>query len=393
MSVVQELSSREGFFVLSAAGNLGRYDTQGGFVADAWLNDVLHSADASPSTSMADNPDRDHRLGVIYQAANKPWASYTLALDAPVVRGLYPVSGTRSDMLTGFQQKNREKSIYRAMELLLEYRDEAQPGSVVYFPVLRDAPPDAPPVAPATTPGSSRPLVRVEVLNLAELLPLAFRTSTQLAQLRASLYQQVVRKELRRKTGLELADAAVNGPADFSTAEPSPDAYAEIDKRADRRVQLPETTAHKTAVPPADGASPAPESMMERWRQSVPAPVEPKALGGFNVFRGLDIRVLTLLSPHIQVHKAPAGTVLLEQGSSDNWNMYLLSGTVRLDAGDGGTEIVTGGTEKARNAIARLKPRKYAVTTVTPVSFLWVGDAMLAALARAQSPVGRSATA
>jgi hypothetical protein len=72
------------------------------------------------------NPEQGNfRLAIIHRMQEKrPWGSECLFLEKHIVRRLYPVTGMTTDVdLTSFQRKNREKSIYRGMELFLEYKD------------------------------------------------------------------------------------------------------------------------------------------------------------------------------------------------------------------------------------------------------------------------------
>ncbi len=62
---------------------------------------------------------------------------------------------------------------------------------------------------------------------------------------------------------------------------------------------------------------------------------------------------------------------------TDQWNMYLLEGTLMLTAEDGQAATVVGGSPQAAAPIAFLKPRKYKVASLTKVSFLWVHDLVL----------------
>jgi hypothetical protein len=73
---------------------------------------------------------------------------------------------------------------------------------------------------------------------------------------------------------------------------------------------------------------------------------------------------------------------LLERGSTGQWSLYLLFGTLRLTAADGAERTIEGGTDQARNAIASLKPRMFTVTAVTPVRFLWVHDSIVESIQR-----------
>ena len=108
-----------------------------------------------------------------------------------------------------------------------------------------------------------------------------------------------------------------------------------------------------------------------------PTPVAPEVLAGFSTFQQLDANTLARAACRTQVHRAPPHTCLLAQGTSDDWNLYLVDGKLQLVANDGDMELTESGSQKARAPVAFLKPRKYTVTTLTPVTFLWVNDAII----------------
>ncbi len=118
---------------------------------------------------------------------------------------------------------------------------------------------------------------------------------------------------------------------------------------------------------------------IERWLKQPPQLADVKRLRFFAQFRGLDDAALAQLGTGGLIYTAPAGTRLLERGIRDAWNLYLLDGALRLTPADGTALRVDGGTDKAANPIASLKPRKYQVDTLSPTSFLWMHDRLLAA--------------
>jgi len=112
-------------------------------------------------------------------------------------------------------------------------------------------------------------------------------------------------------------------------------------------------------------------------------------LQSFAQFRAMSAEVLQVLAAQLLIHAAPAGVQLLNRDTTDEWNMYLIAGKVALDPGDGACVFIEGGSAKAAVPIASLKPRKYTVTTVTPIRFLWIPDSLLA-VARASAPAFKS---
>jgi hypothetical protein len=130
---------------------------------------------------------------------------------------------------------------------------------------------------------------------------------------------------------------------------------------------------------------------VEKWLERPHRPVDAALLRGYTQFRDLDTERLALIAEKALVYTAPSGVRLLNIGMKDAWNMYLLEGTVSLEAADGGTLLVTGGGEKAASPVSFLKPRKYTVTSVTSVSFLWIHDALLEAVLLPAAPSKRTA--
>ncbi len=129
-----------GFYVLTADGELGYRDSGGQFVHHADLSTALALYNQKFLAAYLDRPtETGMRLGIVYQPRERRiWGSETLALETAVLKQLYGVSGRWIEELTEFQKRNREKSVYRGMELFLEHRNENFPDAAVYAPVLFD---------------------------------------------------------------------------------------------------------------------------------------------------------------------------------------------------------------------------------------------------------------
>ncbi|WP_250656861.1 HDOD domain-containing protein [Alkalimarinus coralli] len=78
--------------------------------------------------------------------------------------------------------------------------------------------------------------------------------------------------------------------------------------------------------------------------------------------------------------------VILERGSLDHHDYFLLSGTIELEAPDGRTRTIEAGSDKADAAIAHLQPRQYTVKAVTDVDFLVIEQDVLNILLK-EAPV------
>jgi CRP-like cAMP-binding protein/predicted nucleic acid-binding Zn-ribbon protein len=78
------------------------------------------------------------------------------------------------------------------------------------------------------------------------------------------------------------------------------------------------------------------------------------------------------LCAELGVEEASRGTVLFKQGDDRNEFVYVLSGTVSLQAGGMEMEAITGGTESAKFALAHQIPRKVSAIARNRVRFIRV---------------------
>ncbi len=126
-----------GCIVLTDDG-LGVYDGERRFVPEAALSAAL----AEPIRAFRDyrlqqKDTAAYRLGIVYADYQpKPWRTATLALEDDLLRRLYPTSTTRVEELTPFQRRNKEKSLYRGLELILDYHLHTTRNRAYYCPVL-----------------------------------------------------------------------------------------------------------------------------------------------------------------------------------------------------------------------------------------------------------------
>jgi hypothetical protein len=373
MELIDNLPTPTGLCVLTAQGELAFYAADRTRHVDALLSAQLRELLHEFLRAYLKEPDADdRRVAMICEPPEpRPWGRVSLFLAEPEVRRIYPVSSHATEALTAFQRKNREKSIYRGMELLLEYRSQGAEDTFYYCPVLFDR---------RTTLGqygsrllgfeandATRDNPVLEVLNLAAGLSLSQRQEPAIAMLGERLHRGLIRKEGRQKADLTLLDdldGQWGGGADGE------DAYSDIDGRHERGVSLSADDLVKLHVTQR-------YERIERWLEMPYRPVDPGRLRGFVHFRDMDPARLALLSTHSLVYTAPAGVCLLERGVTDRWNLYLLEGSVKLEPEEGAILTVEGGSEKGAAPISFLKPRKYTVTAVSKVSFLWIHDVLL----------------
>ena len=87
---------------------------------------------------------------------------------------------------------------------------------------------------------------------------------------------------------------------------------------------------------------------------------------------------LELLAEQIEVETLPKGAKLFLQGDDDNFSIYLLLGEVVLSTDPPSRERhIVAGTQKARYALAQLKPRQFTGLAITPVTILRIDSKLL----------------
>lgn len=115
---------------------------------------------------------------------------------------------------------------------------------------------------------------------------------------------------------------------------------------------------------------------------------KPELLTRFIPFSECSADELIVLADHSWVDEAERGHVLAQAGSSDNWDYYLIEGTLKLVADDGRVLYTMGGSSTARAPISHLQPRHYTLTAMTPVKYLRVDVSLLKNLSFSGMDVG-----
>lgn len=398
INLIKELPDIQGCYLLTPTGTLGSYQPDGHFHTDAELTQALTGLIGQFLQEFrSTNDTRWLRLGVIHtDHTDKPWKSATLAFADDVLRRLYPMTSVRDGRMTSFQLRHREQSLFRGMELLLNYRDSAIPEIPYYCPVLvyrsttldyylpwLDRPPR----------DSDRQTVVVEAIDLLAGLARSQRRVPSVAQLIAAERRALIRPERRQATSLGLMGdvrtrSVTPPPQPPSTAavvdpyvgEQNVQAVAEIEARyaANNFRDWDYGAWFKTHSTPESA---------ERFGQQLAAEGGYRRrsaddLRFFERFEGQDRAALQLIAAKSPVFRVPAGTLLLDVGTRDSWNLYLLSGEIELIAPDGARYQLTGGSRSARQPVAFLKPRLFSVNTLSEVEFLWLYEPMIEAVKR-----------
>lgn len=121
----------EGFYVLTASGTLGRYEPDGGFVEEPALSERLGDATAALLQRYRNHGPGGIALGLVTRKnPDRPWRCASLVFSDDALRGIYRTSEDPNDPgapLTAFQRRNKTKSVYRGMELILDTRKASQP--------------------------------------------------------------------------------------------------------------------------------------------------------------------------------------------------------------------------------------------------------------------------
>ncbi len=95
-------------------------------------------------------------------------------------------------------------------------------------------------------------------------------------------------------------------------------------------------------------------------------------------------RILLAHKAHISVFNKKK--IVLERGSRDRHDYFLLSGKIELEAFDGRKREIVANTEQAVAAVAHLQPRQYSVKAITDAEFLVIEQDVLNCLLK-EAPV------
>lgn len=103
----------------------------------------------------------------------------------------------------------------------------------------------------------------------------------------------------------------------------------------------------------------------------------PAMLQRLSSLRELPADELKTLSEQLYLHECQKGEVLLELGSTDDCTLYLIEGSARLIAEDGGVKIIRQTDTSALAPLARLRPSHYKVIAESQARYLRIDNALL----------------
>lgn len=84
-----------------------------------------------------------------------------------------------------------------------------------------------------------------------------------------------------------------------------------------------------------------------------------------------------LLARSLHINSAGKGSILIQEGDTSRFSLYLLQGRVRLISADGRVTEVDSTTPQSRSPVANLIPRRYTVEAVTTVDYLTIDGELL----------------
>lgn len=114
---------------------------------------------------------------------------------------------------------------------------------------------------------------------------------------------------------------------------------------------------------------------LERFEDGDAVPWQ--VLSRFSPFDQLSESLRGDIAARLSVSRKPAGTSLIERGSREDLCIYLIHGTLQLEAADGKQVTVKGGTPKARSPLCQLRPHAYNVESITDVAVLMLSQTLV----------------
>ena len=108
--------------------------------------------------------------------------------------------------------------------------------------------------------------------------------------------------------------------------------------------------------------------------------IKPEQLRAFDAFTALPADDLVMLAQFFEVEKLRPGSFLFDVGADDTRDYLLLQGQVDLVASDGRRTEIPASSSRARQPLARLRPRKFAAEVVMPSVLLSIDHQQLESL-------------
>ena len=356
MNATLPLIDLPGVYILTGKGVPGYFNETHTFVADQDMHRAHGDYLATFMQRYTQRPDKNGFLIALVHRTPKTsdWHSPTMVFPDSALHKLYPSGGGRTSELTDFQKRQRTQSVFRGLEILLDYRVATALNVPVYCPVLfhrHTTLKDYPHSSGFPESASHVDLPVLEVVNLFAIASPSQLAKPEFLELHGKVYDGAIRKEVRKRVGLTVVR---------DTCEES---------EAVRNIFGNPSNGNGETTRTADDFRFGAEKRHLRTDS-----VDSETLRFFERFRSLSDEQLDMLCQKCELLAAPGGQVLARRGDMDSVNIYLVDGTLELEAADGGKHLLEGGSPKARTAIAGLKPRKYTVTAYTPIKYYQTSD-------------------
>lgn len=345
----------EGFYCLTRDGDLGRYRADGGFVVEKELSAALSDKiDLLLRAYRRGNGDAAIALVMADTQGERPWRCASLVFSDNALHQYYRTSNDPDAGLTAFQKRNKTKSLFQGMEVLLDARDKSEPPYPVCCPILF-----APEVGDdvlARRYGVEAVDAKsvLEVLNLMAPLAPHDRRHSYLTGMIMEMQRTRIAPEMR--SGPELVLAATEGAAARNSQPAGPAHFESPWSEAEGR-------DHNVSYNDGD-------------------PVTYWLLGLFSPFNELNDLQRQFVARGYKVSKLRAGTTLIERGSQEDLSVYLIEGIIELEAFDGKKIEITGGTRRATLPISQLRPHAYTVRAATDVTVILISQKMIRDITR-----------
>lgn len=345
------LPGTEGFYVLTAAGQLGRFGPNGEFVEEPSLSESLGDVTRALLRQYRGGHPDEVAIGLVTpRSPDSPWQCASLVFTDAALREVYKTSDDPEAPLTAFQKRNRIKSVYQGMELALGARKASRTEHPRFCPVLFEPGDGDAALSRRYGVEAVRADQALEVLDLMAPLSPAEQRRPALSRMVAEMLETRIAPELRHGPELMLvaksgASGPVQGSGDWAMAG-SPSQHSPWEDQ--------------------------PEQQQTDFNDGDPVPYW--LLSWFTPFNELNDLQRQFVARGHTVTKKPAGTRLIERGSRADVTLYLIEGTLELEAFDGRKMSIVGGTRRAHLPISQLRPHAYTVTAATRVTLIFVSQ-------------------
>lgn len=327
-----------GLYLLTNDGVLARFDAAGELSVDTEFTETLSFRLRAVLDQYRSGALEALSLGLIADTEfERQWQIGTLVFSDRALNELFE-TGRAPDMpLTAYEQRNKSKTVYQGMELLLNKTRPLQPLVPTFCPVL---------VVPNVGCDTLRERYGIDMAlepDFYEVLDLSAPFSSHRLLPRELLSMaQNMRRTQRVNVSTGGSGSAFDGPA-------APGAQGGPAAARSAAVDVLEPAA--SCFNDGDAVT----GWLLEW---------------FSPFNELTDMQREIIAGYETVRKVKAGTCLIEKGTLDDACIYLVEGSLELADPDGDTMVIKAGTRRSRLPISVLTPHGYDVSAVTDVSYI-----------------------